>query len=261
MAQHHSMHRSVKLAVVYDMKTISLFVDGQASKDSVVRDDKTGKLSSQEFPTLLRGDGRGTRIGQLHNKFPFHGIIDEVRISNIARYDKDYIPTKRFTTDENTLALYHFDSGTGTVLKDSSGNGHHGNIVGAEWVRVDDELNVIDSPNSTHIWPQDQPAPAIAPFGAEQAKQHQEEWAEHLGVEVETTNSVGMKMRLIPPGEFLMGTTDEEIELLSAKAKEEGAPDWYTVRLPAERPQHHVTLTKPFFLSNWEVTRGQFRVA
>jgi formylglycine-generating enzyme required for sulfatase activity len=34
----------------------------------------------------------------------------------------------------------------------------------------------------------------------------------HLGVPVEYENSIGMKFRLIPPGEFLMGSTPEEIE-------------------------------------------------
>ena len=33
-------------------------------------------------------------------------------------------------------------------------------------------------------------------------------WARYLGTTVETTNSVGAKMILIPPGEFLMGSTE-----------------------------------------------------
>jgi len=73
----------------------------------------------------------------------FKGIIDEVRISNIARYTKDFTPAKRFKTDKNTMALYHFDEAKGDVLKDSSGNGHDGKIVGAKWVKVDDELQVV----------------------------------------------------------------------------------------------------------------------
>ena len=57
------------------------------------------------------------------------GLIDEVRISKVARYDKDFTPAKRFEPDADTLALYHFDEGQGDVLKDSSGNGHHGKIT------------------------------------------------------------------------------------------------------------------------------------
>ena len=51
---------------------------------------------------------------------------------------------------------------------------------------------------------------AKAPFDAAQAKAHQEAWAKHLGVKVETPTSVGGTMVLIPPSDevakpFLMG--------------------------------------------------------
>ena len=50
------------------------------------------------------------------------------------------------------------------------------------------------------------PQPAIAPFDGQKAKEHQDAWAKYLGVPVETTNSIGMKLVLIPAGEFLMGS-------------------------------------------------------
>src|SRR5436189_247275 len=55
------------------------------------------------------------------------------------------------------------------------------------------------------------PARAIAPFDAAQAKAHQAAWANHLATTVETTNSIGQKFVLIPPGEFVMGASDAEI--------------------------------------------------
>ena len=55
------------------------------------------------------------------------------------------------------------------------------------------------------------PALAVAPFDAEHAKLHQQVWSAHRGLPVEWTNSVGMKMILIPPGEFVMGNSREEI--------------------------------------------------
>ncbi|MBI2481461.1 MAG: hypothetical protein HYV60_23325 [Planctomycetia bacterium] len=64
-----------------------------------------------------------------------HGVIDEVRISAVPRYTKDFTPIDRFEPDEHTLALYHFDEGRGDVLRDSSGNGHHGKIHNANWVQ------------------------------------------------------------------------------------------------------------------------------
>ena len=55
-------------------------------------------------------------------------------------------------------------------------------------------------------------SPAIAPFDAKQARKYQERWAKQLGVPVEITNSIGMKLVLIPPGEFQMGSPKELIE-------------------------------------------------
>lgn len=94
----------------------------------------------------------------------------------------------------------------------------------------------------TQASPAEVPKPAMAPFDAAQAKQHQEAWAAYLKDSVESTNSIGAKMILIPPGEFLMG-----------------APDTDTDATPQEKPQHRVTLTKPFAISATEVTNGQFR--
>ena len=57
------------------------------------------------------------------------------------------------------------------------------------------------------------------------------------------TNSIGMKLVLIPAGEFLMGSPDGD---------DQAAGD-------DEKPQHRVRITRPFYLGATEVTRGQFR--
>jgi hypothetical protein len=64
----------------------------------------------------------------------FAALIDQVRVSSTARYERDFQPPEQFTADEGTLALYGFDEGQGDLLKDSSGHNHHGQIVGAKWV-------------------------------------------------------------------------------------------------------------------------------
>jgi hypothetical protein len=52
----------------------------------------------------------------------FSGWVDEVRISNVARYASNFTPPNApFTPDANTVGLYHFDEGSGTVVQDSSG--------------------------------------------------------------------------------------------------------------------------------------------
>ncbi|QDU31403.1 Serine/threonine-protein kinase PrkC [Anatilimnocola aggregata] len=115
-----------------------------------------------------------------------------------------------------------------------------------------------DLPPST---PVGKPPPlAKAPFDAAQAKAHQAAWAQYLGTEIETTNSVGAKMVLIPPGEFMMGSTDEQVEAALKAADEIKADGGVISRIEkAERPQHKVVITKPLLMSATEVTIGQFK--
>lgn len=109
--------------------------------------------------------------------------------------------------------------------------------------------------NTWHGWPADAPSPAIAPFDAAQARKHQEAWAKYLQIDVEYTNSIGMKFMLIPPGEFLMGSTLEEIEAALKVARKDKA---WRERINSEAPQHKVVLTKPVYVSVTEVTQAQY---
>ena len=54
-------------------------------------------------------------------------------------------------------------------------------------------------------------------------------------------NSIGMQLRQIPAGEFLMGSADSD----------PGATD-------DEKPQHRVRITKPFYIGVYEVTQGEY---
>lgn len=106
-------------------------------------------------------------------------------------------------------------------------------------------------------WLKDAPPPAIAPFDASQAKQHQAAWAKHLGVPVEYTNSIGMKFVLIPPGEFTMGSTPEE----TAEAQKHSSADDNErggAGVKSEGPQHKVVLTKPYYLGAHEVRQQDY---
>jgi hypothetical protein len=52
----------------------------------------------------------------------YSGWIDEVRLSNVLRYTIPFTrPTQPFTPDAATVALYHFDEGSGDTVHDSSG--------------------------------------------------------------------------------------------------------------------------------------------
>ena len=54
-------------------------------------------------------------------------------------------------------------------------------------------------------------------------------------------NSIGMRLKLIPAGEFMMG-----------------APDDDRVADNSEKPQHGVRITRPFYLGVHEVTQAQY---
>ena len=113
-----------------------------------------------------------------------------------------------------------------------------------------------DHPQSGwHGWPANAPKPAIAPFDAAQARRHQEEWAKYLNVDVEYTNSIGMKFMLIPPGEFTMGSTPEEVEEALKFTGEDG---YWQKCVKSEAPQHKVILTKPIYLGVNEVTQAEY---
>ncbi|MEM6992404.1 MAG: LamG-like jellyroll fold domain-containing protein [Myxococcota bacterium] len=60
----------------------------------------------------------------------YDGLVDELHISTTLRYDADFAPpTGPFVADANTVGLYHFDDGAGTVAADASGNGVDGALM------------------------------------------------------------------------------------------------------------------------------------
>lgn len=99
---------------------------------------------------------------------------------------------------------------------------------------------------------------AVAPFDATKAKQHQEAWAKYLGIPVVATTSLGMQLILIPPGEFDMGSTPEEIAAEIERAKNNKEDSWYFDLAPREGPRHHVKITEPFYLAVYEVTQAEY---
>lgn len=64
---------------------------------------------------------------------------------------------------------------------------------------------------------------------------------------------VGIKLALIPAGEFDMGSKEDIDKLVKAY------PDSKKEYFEDEQPLHRVKITKPFYLGKYEVTVGQFR--
>lgn len=102
------------------------------------------------------------------------------------------------------------------------------------------------------------PPPAVAPFDAAKAKQHQEAWAKYLGVPVEWTNSIGMKFVLIPPGEFDMGSTPEEIKSAMEQVRQASRPEMELQRISHET-KHRVRISRPFRMGMYEVTQREYQ--
>lgn len=105
-------------------------------------------------------------------------------------------------------------------------------------------------------WPKNAPPLANIPFDAEQARKHQAAWAKYVKRDVEYENSIGMKFVLIPPGEFLMGSTDEEVKEALQRI---GDFSNFAMSFKSELPQHKVILSHPYYLSVHEVTQAQFQ--
>jgi formylglycine-generating enzyme required for sulfatase activity/WD40 repeat protein len=105
-------------------------------------------------------------------------------------------------------------------------------------------------------WPREGPSPAIAPFSEQQGRMSQEEWAAWLKVPVEYTNSLGMKFRLIPPGEFQMGGTDRELEEAMSGVNPVDVAS--AAANKSMQPKHRTVITNAFYLGIHEVRQKDF---
>lgn len=73
-----------------------------------------------------------------------------------------------------------------------------------------------------------------------------------LWKEIEHVKS-GIRLRLIPAGEFYMG---ESMSAEDTLEKYGGTVEWYK----PEHPRHHVKISKPFYMGKYEVTQTQWKV-
>lgn len=121
------------VATVFDDGAMRVYVDGRL--------EGTGTLPGEIDwnPATLRGhfagrDGADARP----DRGAFIGEIDEIRISRSARYTGATLTVpEHFALDADTVALWDFDEGVGTVANDETTNALHGEIRGAAWVTSD----------------------------------------------------------------------------------------------------------------------------
>ena len=103
------------------------------------------------------------------------------------------------------------------------------------------------------------PPPGAAAVSAAKARAYQQLWASGLGAPAVQANSIGMHFVLIPPGEFEMGSTDQEIAASVEARKKDTADTWSCQLLVSEGPRHPVTISKPFYLGTYAVTQGEYQ--
>lgn len=78
--------------------------------------------------------------------------------------------------------------------------------------------------------------------------------SEKYGKAIEVTNGIGMKLRLIPPGEFFMGSAMSPEETVRLFRTFEAHARFFAI----EHPRHRVRITKPFYLGLTEVTQKEW---
>lgn len=139
-------------------------------------------------------------------------------------------------------------------------------LLGAERLPTitppEDKPQTPEEPHAPRV--PEAPQLAVAPFNALQAQEHQQAWAKHLGIAVnhtiELADGVELKLVLIPPGQFLMGSTDEQIEAAVAIAASDTPPANLLENLREEQtPQHRVRLMRSYFIGATEVTIGHYK--
>ena len=102
------------LAATYSDGTARTYVNGVAAEPTT-----TGALTQ----------GSLFQAGGLSGYAFYAGTIDEVRISNVPRYNGDFTaPAAPFRPDANTLVLWHFDEGAGQTVADASASGNTGTL-------------------------------------------------------------------------------------------------------------------------------------
>lgn len=108
--------------------------------------------------------------------------------------------------------------------------------------------------------PGGKPQALRSPFDAKTARAAQEAWAKFLGQpSCELKNTLGMKLAVIPPGQFTMGSPPDEIDLFVRqfvrRIDASRRIEWYA----AEERQNVVHFAQPFLIGVYEVTQQEFQ--
>jgi hypothetical protein len=105
--------------------SMRIFINGVMQSDiqpDGIPEGETSPAVEGGIQAIVIGSGSQNLLYSRYETF--RGQIDEVRISAVARYTENFTPhTSPHASDAYTLALYHFDEGTGDNTADATGNG------------------------------------------------------------------------------------------------------------------------------------------
>ncbi len=119
------------LAGVFDGNEVRLYVDGQR----VASEAAVGSREQNDLPLVVGGD---VDQGGKPNS-SIHGLLDDVRLSSIARYSGDSMtPATRHRVDDDTVLLLRFDGAAGPFIRDASKGNAHGVLSGS--AQVDESI-------------------------------------------------------------------------------------------------------------------------
>ena len=110
----------VHIAVVYDGTHQYVYIDGVLDSSR----DWPGRINLSESPVLIGS-------GHFSDDQYWGGLIDEVRIWNIARTQEQVqatMNTRPTENEEGLVGYWSFDEGEGQVAGDASGNGNDGQL-------------------------------------------------------------------------------------------------------------------------------------
>lgn len=109
------------LAMVKTSTALTVYFDGLKKETGAT----SGLAVTANISALVFG-------ANLYSGYYFNGLLDEVRISNTARYTGDFTPAFSFSPDASTIALWHFSEGSGSTVTDEIG-GYTGTLSNVTW--------------------------------------------------------------------------------------------------------------------------------
>ncbi|MCX7605806.1 MAG: LamG domain-containing protein [Bacteroidia bacterium] len=126
----------------------------------------------------------------------FRGLLDELRVSSIVRYTSSYVPLSRLSDDSHTVALYHFDEGSGTFLRNAAALSGAladgtlrvgGNPAGPVWELVGGSTVLQETRQRADVSIYPNPAKSLC-------------WIESSAPELTAFDSIGRRWRKVEPG-------------------------------------------------------------